>query len=167
MKSSKKIFALLIGLAVFFSCKQEVKKQAVTTDETVQQSIKSWMENRKEEYPNYTPMEFGELTPRYRFNSRTHSIEIALNTEKSKENPNQNTIDSLKKLLNENSSDFLGYTITHQFTIKGIDGEVKKYEKLFFIDPQNRVVTILNSDAWDLIMHKELFFRPESPDSVK
>ncbi len=167
MEKLKMIFALLIGLAVIVSCKQETKKQAATTDEIVQQSIKSWMENRKEEYPNYVPLEFGELTPRYRFNSRTHSIEIALNTEKSKDNPNQNTLDSLKRLLNENSTDFLGYTITHQFTTKGIDGEVKKDEKLFFIDPQNRVITVLNSDAWDLIMDKELFFRPESPDSVK
>lgn len=167
MKKIKMTFALLIGLAVFGSCKQEVKKQASTPDDIVQQSIKSWMENHKNEYPNYVPLEFGELTPRYRFNSRTHSIEISLNAETSKDRPNQNTIDSLKRLLDENSTDFLGYTITHQFTTKGIDGEVKKYEKLFFIDPQNRVITVLNADAWDLIMDKELFFRPESPDSVK
>ncbi len=163
-----RIFMLLfIGLAAVASCKQESKKQVATTDEIVQQSIKNWIENRKDEYPNYTPKEFGELTPRYKFNSRTHSIEVALYNEKAKENPNQNTIDSLKGMLNVNSSDFLGYTITHRFTTKGIDGEVKNEEKLFFIDSQFRVITVLNSDAWDLIMDKELFFRPETADSVK
>jgi len=166
MNSIRTFFILLVGLTAMVACKPDSKKQA-TTEEVVQQSIKRWIMNRTEEYPNYTPAGFEELTPRYRFNRRTHSIEIALNEENSKGNPNQNTIDSLKELLNKDSNDFLGYTIVHRFTTKGIDGEVKNQEMLFFIDPQYRVITALNSDAWDLIMDKELFFKPESPDSVK
>lgn len=158
---------MLLGIVALAACKQEGKKQAATTSQVVQQSISTWIENRKDEYPGYSPIEFGELTPRYRFNSRTHSIEVALNDELLKQKPNPNTIDSLKRLLNENSNDFLGYTIVHKFTTKGIDGEVKTQEKLFFIDSHYRVITVLNSDAWDLIMDKELFFKPETPDSIE
>ncbi|QKG80681.1 hypothetical protein [Tenuifilum thalassicum] len=167
MKKALSIFILTIVVFSILSCNQETKDKLAKEDKKAQESIKKWIENRADEYPYYTPLEFGELTPRYRFNSRTHSIATAIEKENNAEQPDIKKLDSLKNMLKTNKEDFLGYTITHRFTTKGIDGQITTHEKLFFIDGEYRVITVLNVDAWDLIMDKELFFKPESPDSVQ
>ncbi len=166
MKRVVKLFALWVAVLAMVSCQGEPKKQEETPDEKVQKIITSWIENRKAEYPSYSPIEFGKLTPRYRFNSRTHKIMTTLDEELEKEHPNKALVDSLQRLLNENKSDLLGYTIVHRFTTEALNGVKTEEEKLFFLDSLYRIVTVLNADSWDLIMDKELFFNPESPDSI-
>jgi len=159
------IASICIIAAMLLSCKSETKKEPMDSTQKALVTIQKWVENHSSDYPHYTPMEFGALTPRYKFNSRTHQILSSLEEEKTKDTPNWRLIDSLQLLLDENKTDLLGYTIVHRFTTKALNGEVSEEEKIFFLDTLYRMVTVLNADSWDLIMDKELFFNPETPDS--
>ncbi|MGE0077379.1 MAG: hypothetical protein AB7S48_05920 [Bacteroidales bacterium] len=168
MKRSFSILIIaLVSATVIISCNKSSKNGNKTSTAKAQESINAWMVSKINEYPNYKPVGFGELTPRYQKSNRTYQLYNLIEEEKSKSTPNKKTIDSLENLLNSNKGEFLGYTIMHKYQTKSMAGETVENENLFFLDSLYRIITILNSDAYDQIMDEKLIFRQELTDSLK
>lgn len=154
----------LIGLS---ACNTSSKKSEATPSDKAKESIDKWMGSKPSEYPNYKPVDFGELTPRYQRSNKTYHLYNLIEEEKAKANPSQERLDSLSDLLDQNKGEFLGYTILHKYLIKNNTGEIIENENLFFLDSVFRIITILNADAYDQIMNEKLIFRQELPDTLK
>lgn len=167
----KRNFSLLvlatISLAIIVACNKTSKKEEKSSTEKATESINGWMVSKTNEYPNYKAIEYGELTPRYQESNRTYQLYNLIEEEKSKQNPNTNTIDSLENLLNSNKGEFLGYTMIHKYQTKSVAGELIENENLFFLDSLFRIITILNADAYDQIMDEKLIFRQELSDTLR
>jgi hypothetical protein len=82
--------------------------------------------------------------------------------EKAKPKVNKHTLDSLKTLLEKNKGILMGYTIIHKYQTKSAMGEVAKHEELVFLDSTFQVATILDPDAYDMILDQKIIFRPDS-----
>ena len=151
------------ALIFISSCTVSEKKEITSTPQSkAEESILSWMDYNKEEYPKYKPLGFGEVTARFERTDRTIQLNDLIEVEKAKPNASQQKLDSLKDLLAKNKGLFLGYIIKHKYETTSIAGEVFKDEKLFFLDTSFRVLTILNPDAFDMILDEKLIFRPDS-----
>lgn len=155
------LIVALLSIFIVFSCNKSSKKEEKSHTEKATESISGWMVSKTNEYPDYKSVEFGELTPRFQKSNRTYQLYNLIEEEKSKETPNQKTIDSLETLLNSNMGEFLGYTIIHKYNTKSVAGETILNENLFFLDSLFRIITILNADAYDQIMDEKLIFRQE------
>jgi len=152
------------GLQV--SCRQVKPDNEKSAADKAKENVVSWMSSMQSEYPDYHSVEFGELTPRYNKNNITFHLYNLVEQERSKLSPSKKVIDSLENLLKENPGELLGYSITHKYNVKDISGETRQVESLLLLDTLLRVITVLDADAYDQIMDEELFFRPESKDSV-
>lgn len=167
MQSKRQIIALLSCLAGIMMalcyCGSPSKEVNVTTNQAkAQESITRWMNSNLEEYPKYTPVQFGELTPRYEKTDRTFQLNDLIEQEQTKNPLNQKKLDSLKTLLDGNRGLLLGYTVLHKYRTTNLAGETKNNESLFFLDTSFRVATILNPEAFDLILDEKIIFRPDS-----
>ena len=167
MKSNFTIIGIAVSAVIIFACNTVSKKDNASPSDKAKESINGWMASKTNDYPNYKSVRFGELTPRYQRNSRTYQLYNLIEEEKAKSIPNQQTVDSLQRLLNSNKGEFLGYTIIHYYQTKSVAGEIIENENLFFLDSLFRIITILNADAYDQIMDEKLIFRQELQDSLK
>lgn len=164
MKKTDRIITItVVLLSLLCSCNIGSKKEQDTPQAKAEQSITQWMENSNDEHPKYKSLSFSEITPRYERTDRTLQLTNLIEEERAK-NENSPKLDSLKNLLENNMGLLLGYTILHRYSTTGVDGEPKIKEELFFLDPNFRVATILNPEAFDQILNEKLLFRPDSMD---
>jgi hypothetical protein len=157
----------LLSLSFLFSivsCQTETKKinQEISLQEKAKVSITNWVKNNKEEYHKYKPLSFEEFTPRYERTELTHYLLDKIEEEKTQPKVNKHKLDSLTKLLDNNKGLLLGYTIIHRYQTVSVSGEVVKHEDLVFLDTAFRVATILNPDAYDMILDQKLIFKLDS-----
>lgn len=153
----------IITLLTISSCNAPNKKDiSVTPQEKAKESILKWMNSNAEEYPKYQPLEFGEITARYERTDRSAQLVDLIETEKAKPKINKHKLDSLKTLMEKNKGLLLGYTLQHKYQTTSNAGELLKDEKLFFLDTSFHVLTILNLDAYDMILDQKLIFKPDS-----
>lgn len=168
MKESMKALLLLLGLSfvtLLFSCKNAaVNKPADISvlQEKAKVSINNWVRKHPEEFVKYKPIAFEEFTARYERTELTHYLSDKVEEEMAKPLLNQHKIDSLKTLLEKNKGILMGYTILHRYHTKSLAGEVIKHEDLVFLDTTFHVATILDPDAYDMIMDLKLIFKPDS-----
>jgi len=160
---------LLISLILSFgiiSCQtvvvKEKKNQEISLQEKAKVSITNWVKNNKEDYRKYKPISFDEFTPRYERTELTHYLLDKMEYEKSKPTVDKHKIDSLSDLLDKNKGLLLGYTIIHKYQTLNVSGEVVKHADLVFLDTAFRVATVLNPDAYDMILDQKVIFRLDS-----
>ncbi|MHC1705682.1 MAG: hypothetical protein AB9846_17405 [Tenuifilaceae bacterium] len=165
MKKFSLNYLLVSGIltaAVLLSCNVSNKEKNETPLLKAKDSIYKWMDDNKDEYPNYQPVEFGEITARYERTDRTAQLHDLIELEKANTELNQHKLDSLLSLLAKNKGLLLGYTLNHRYKTTSEMGEILEHENLFFLDSSFRVATILNPDAYDMILDEKLIFRPDS-----
>lgn len=167
MKRCMLVLSVVYTVLLFTSCKASKTEEEKSPTVKAEESINNWMGTKTTDYPAYKSVSFGDLTPRYQKSNRTYQLHTLIEIEKSKQNPNQNTLDSLENLLNSNRGEFLGYTIVHKYQTESVAGEIIENENLFFLDSLFRIITILNADAYDQIMDEKLIFRQEEADTSK
>ena len=162
MKLSRIIIIGLILLSAF-SCKEVKKEESFTPtkQQRAEDAIKNWM-LKSNEYPYYTPIVFGDVTPRFERTDRAFQLSMLVAEELSQNPDGSARLDSLKKLQNENPGDLLGYIILHKYTTKNIAGEVINNENLFFLDTTFRVASVLNPESFDMILNEKPFYRLDS-----
>ena len=169
MKESSKALLLILGLPILvfqLSCKN-VEKKHRPADITILQekakvSINNWVRKHPEEFVKYKPIAFEGLTARYERTELTHYLSDKVEEEMAKPIINKHKVDSLKTLLENNKGILMGYTILHKYHTKNIAGEILKHEDLVFLDTTFHVATILNPDAYDMIMDLKLIFKLDS-----
>jgi hypothetical protein len=167
MKILKQIHLIAVCTSLIliqFSCSNppEKKVDKSTLQEKAKVSINSWVRKHPEEYKKYKPISFEDFTARYERTELTHYLTDRIEVEQAKPVVNKHTLDSLKVLLENNKGLLMGYTIIHKYQTKSIDGEVTKHEELVFLDTTFSVATILNPDAYDMILDQKIIFRPDS-----
>jgi len=167
MKKLKGCLYLLLSLSFIISiisCQTETKKlnQEISLQEKAKVSITNWVKNNKEDYHKYKPISFDEFTPRYERTEFTHYLLDKIEEERTKPKIDKHKLDSLSKLLDNNKGLLLGYTIIHKYQTITISGEAIKHEDLVFLDTAFRVATILNPDAYDMILDQKLIFKLDS-----
>lgn len=167
MRSNLKSFLFLILAAISITaCKgpeSSDKDFSPTMQQKAEDAVKSWMQNSKE-YPYYKPVVFGDLSARYEKTDRTIQLSIQIGEEEaiSKESGNTQKLDSLKKLMDQNKGNLLGYIIPHKFQETNLAGETLNRELLFFLDTSFRVASALTPESFDFILDEKVFFRPDS-----
>ncbi len=168
MKKLNKLHLILFGLpilAIQLSCSPIADKKPVNTfllQEKAKVSINSWVRNHPEEFTKYKPIAFEDFTARYERTELTHYLSDKVEVEMTKPVINQQRVDSLKALLEKNKGILMGYTILHKYQTKNLAGEVIKHQDLVFLDTTFRVATILDPDAYDMILDLKLIFKPDS-----
>ncbi|RPH33003.1 MAG: hypothetical protein EHM93_06730 [Bacteroidales bacterium] len=168
MKESTKVLVLLIGLPILafqLSCNKVAEKKPASISvlqERAKVSINNWVRKHPDEFIKYKPIAFEAFTARYERTEMTSYLSDKVEEEMAKPTVNQHKVDSLKNLLEKNKGILMGYTILHKYQTKNITGEVVKHEDLVFLDSTFHVATILNPDAYDMIMDLKLIFRPDS-----
>jgi len=152
-----------ISAIILSSCNDPSNKKISETPLVkAKESIFKWMDNNQKEYPKYQSVEFGEITARYERTERTAQLNDLIEQERVKPEVNQQKLDSLIDLLTKNKGLLLGYTLQHKYKTTTDAGEIIDHESLFFLDSSFRVATILNPDAYDMILDEKLIFRPDS-----
>ncbi len=169
MKALKLKTLLLVGLpilALLLSCsKVEKPKRPVdisVLQEKAKVSVNNWVRKHPEDFVKYKPIAFEAFTARYERTEMTSYLSDKLEEELAKPNINKQKIDSLKTLLEKNKGILMGYTILHKYQTKTVAGEVIKHEDLVFLDSTFHVATVLDPDAYDMIMDLKLIFKPDS-----
>jgi len=167
MKELRKLQILLLGLPillVLISCSTEKEKKlaAISLQEKAKVSINSWVRKHPEEYKKYKPISFEDFTIRYERTELSSYLTDKIEMEKAKPKVNKHALDSLAALLEKNKGILMGYTIIHKYQTKSAMGEVQKHEELVFLDSTFQVATILNPDAYDMILDQKIIFRPDS-----
>lgn len=160
---------LLTGLpilALLLSC-SNVEKPKKPVDISVLQekakvSVNNWVRKHPEDFTKYKPIAFEDFTARYERTELTHYLSDKLEEELAKPTVNQHKVDSLKLLVDKNKGILMGYTILHKYQTKSINGEIVKHQDLVFLDTNFHVATILDPDAYDMIMDLKLIFKPDS-----
>lgn len=169
MKALNLKLLLLVGLPILalqLSC-SNVEKPKKPVDISVLQekakvSINNWVRKHPEDFVKYKPIAFEDFTARYERTELTHYLSDKLEEEKAKPAINQHKIDSLNQLVEKNKGILMGYTILHKYQTKSINGEIIKHQDLVFLDTNFHVATILDPDAYDMIMDLKLIFKPDS-----
>lgn len=151
---------LLIQLSCSTNTEKEVDKS--TLQEKAKVSINNWVRKHPEEYKKYKPISFEDFTVRYEKTELTHYLSDKIEEEQAKPTVNKHALDSLKKLLENNKGLLMGYTIIHKYHTKSITGEVVDHKDLVFLDSTFRIATILEPDAYDMILDQKIIFRPDS-----
>lgn len=165
---SRKALFFLLGLPILasqISCSNVEKKKPAdisVLQEKAKVSINNWVRKHPEEFVKYKPIAFEGFTARYERTELTHYLSDKVEEELSKPVLNQPKIDSLKILLEKNKGILMGYTMLHKYQTKSIAGEIIKHEDLVFLDTTFHVATILDPDAYDMIMDLKLIFKPDS-----
>jgi hypothetical protein len=165
--SMSRIQIIAIIIVLLISGCNTPKKQEITNttpQEKAKESILKWIDNNKDDYPEYQPIKFDEITPRYERTDRTSQLVDLIEYEKAKPTINNEKLDSLKKLLNNNRGLLLGYTLQHRYQTTSNAGERLKHESLFFLDTSFRVATILKPEDFDNILDQKLIFKPDSTE---
>ena len=167
MKVLKQIQLIALGtslLLIQLSCTNvsEKKVDKSSLKEKAKVSINNWVRKNPEDYRKYKPLSFEDFTARYERTELTHYLSDKIEAEQAKPVINKHALDSLKVLLEENKGLLMGYTIIHKYQTVNIAGEVVKHEDLVFLDTAFRVATILNPDAYDMILDQKIVFRPDS-----
>jgi len=171
MKKLSKLQLILFGLpilAIQLSCSNvanEAEKKPVKItllQEKAKVSINSWVRKHPEDFKKYKPIAFEDFTARYERTELTHYLSDKIEAENAKLVINQHKVDSLKALLDKNKGILMGYTILHKYQTKNLAGEVLKHEDLVFLDTTFHVATVLNPDAYDMILDLKLIFKPDS-----
>jgi hypothetical protein len=168
MKESNKLLLFSLGLIILafqLSCNKVAEKKPAdisVLQEKAKVSINNWVRKHPEEFVKYKPIAFEAFTARYERTELTHYLSDKVEEELSKPVINQQKIDSLKTLLENNKGILMGYTILHKYHTKTIAGEVIKHQDLVFLDTTFHVATILDPDAYDMIMDLKLIFKPDS-----
>jgi len=169
MKALKLKTLLLVGLpilALLLSCsKVEKPKRPVdisVLQEKAKVSVNNWVRKHPEEFVKYKPISFEGFTARYERTELTLYLSDKLQEEMAKPATNQHKIDSLKQLVEKNKGILMGYTILHKYQTKSINGEIVKHQDLVFLDTNFHVATVLDPDAYDMIMDLKLIFKPDS-----
>jgi hypothetical protein len=167
MNELRKLPILLIGiiLLVFqLSCstEKEKKRAELSLQEKAKVSINLWVRKHPEEYKKYRPISFDDFTIRYERTELSSYLSDKIEMEKAKPKVNKHTLDSLNALLEKNKGLLMGYTIIHKYQTKSVAGEIIKHAELVFLDSTFRVATILNPDAYDMILDQKIIFRPDS-----
>ena len=72
-------------IAISTSCQRDKRKETkpITKQQIAEDAIKTWMINSKE-YPQYKPIVFGDITPRYEKSSRTLQLSVEIGDEEAK-----------------------------------------------------------------------------------
>ncbi len=167
MKIFNQIHLLALGvsmLLISFSCSAPVEKEVdkSTLQEKAKVSINNWVRKHSEEYRKYKPLSFEDFTVRYEKTELTHYLSNRIDEEQAKPTINKHVLDSLKNLLEKNKGLLMGYTIIHKYHTKTIAGEVVNHKDLVFLDTTFRIATILEPDAYDMILDQKIIFRPDS-----
>jgi len=158
-------FFSLSAILVFavLSCKgpqQEESKFTPTKQQKAEDAIKGWMfENN--EYPHYKPIVFGDINARYEKSDRTLQIMTMIDEAEAegKESGNTERVDSLRKILDKNLGNLLGYILLHKFQSINLAGEIVTIEYLFFLDSTFRVASVLSPESFDMIMTEKVFYQ--------
>jgi len=169
MKKLKKLSIILLGLPLLvlqLSCTREAEKKPANISllEKAKVSINNWVRKNPEDFNKYKPIAFEEFTARYEKTELTHYLSDKIEAEQAKNVINQHKVDSLKDLLEKNKGLLMGYTIIHKYQTKNVAGEIIKHADLVFLDTTFQVATILNPDAYDMILDEKIVFRPDSSE---
>ncbi|NVO09140.1 MAG: hypothetical protein HXX16_04175 [Bacteroidales bacterium] len=151
---------LLIQLSCSTTTDKKVDKS--TLQEKAKVSINNWVRKHPEEYKKYKPISFEDFTVRYEKTELTHYLSDKIEEEQAKPTVNKHVLDSLKNLLENNKGLLMGYTIIHKYHTKSVTGEVINHKDLVFLDTIFRIATILEPDAYDMILDQKIIFRPDS-----
>jgi hypothetical protein len=167
MKALRNSHLMVIGLSLLLiqiSCSNPPENKLDNTElkERAKVSISNWVRKNSVEYRKYKPIAFEEFTARYERTELTSYLYDKIEIEKAKPIVNKHALDSLKTLLEENKGLLMGYTIIHKYQTHSINGEIVKHADLVFLDTALRVATILNPDAYDMILDQKIVFRPDS-----
>ncbi len=167
MKILNKIHLIALGVSmilILFSCSAPVEKKVdkSTLQEKAKVSINNWVRKHPEEYKKYKPISFEDFTIRYEKTELTHYLSDKIEEEQAKPTIDKQALDSLKKLLENNKGLLMGYTIIHKYHTKTFAGEVVNHKDLVFLDTIFRIATILEPDAYDMILDQKIIFRPDS-----
>ena len=168
MKKSNNILLILFGLpilAIQISCSPVADKKPVNSSllqEKAKVSINNWVRKHPEDFVKYKPIAFEEFTARYERTELTHYLNDKIEVEKARAVVDQNRLDSLKEVLEKNKGILMGYTILHKYHTKNLAGEVINHVDLVFLDTTFHVATILNPDAYDMILDFKPIFKPDS-----
>ncbi len=159
---SLKLFMCISISLLLLGCVPSTKQESEESSQEAlaRQTITEWM-GSSDDYPQYTPMGFGALTPRYERTDRSIQLATLIMEEETADAVNTAKLDSLRNLLERSKGPLLGYIILHQYQTTSIAGEVTKHESLFFLDSTLRVGAVLDPEAFDLILDEKIIYRHE------
>ena len=156
-------FVVFVVFASFVGCnhtKRENENPLKEKQEIAEEAITSWIINTNE-YLDYKPVVFGEISARYVRNSHTLPLLLALYNAKDL-GQDKSKVDSLSRQLASIEGSLLGYLLVHKFQDVNIAGETISHELLFFLDTNLHVASALPPESFDHILDERVFFRPDS-----
>lgn len=161
MKRIVKFYFVAVCI-IIFSCKSTTTDQPakLNNQQKAEDAINSWMLENVE-YPHYRPIVFGDLTARYERTNKSFQLATQIYEQEIiiKETGDTRQLDSLKRVLESNKGNLLGYIMLHKFQTTNLAGEVQTIERLFFLDSTLCVASELSPESFDLIMTEKVFYR--------